>query len=235
MITEAQARVVAEFKGLLPCSAPREIRAFDDAGAFVSVLRPVDRAAADDPALVSALTEWRLRHRENFLSVFTPTARRTRRWLAQSVLDAPDRVLFLITDERGDSLGHIGLSRIDGPSAEVDNVLRGVDTGSSRLMHFSHVALARWACEALGVEELFLRVFADNARAVASYARVGFRPVRVEPLIAVQVEPGETRYEPCPEGTTPNSERRLLTMVLDGTALSALGGGRQGFKAGAGG
>ncbi len=51
---------------------------------------------------------------------------------------------------------------------EADARGRGIGTAAARLM-------IRYAFEVLGLHKLFLRVFADNARAIGSYEKAGFK------------------------------------------------------------
>ena len=149
----------------------------------VASLRPVatERGAieAED---VRALTKWRNRHVHSFLTEFAASEDRTEHWLADSVGPDDTRILFMVDDADGRTVGHIGLAYIDwqAGTAEVDAVVRGVE-GQSGLMGGALRTLWRWGRDELGLSGLAVRVRSDNP-AVGFYEHLGFREVRRVPL-----------------------------------------------------
>jgi RimJ/RimL family protein N-acetyltransferase len=161
-VTEAgrAAIQVAKASALLPFAGP-------PAGALRA-------AAASSAADVRALTEWRNRFVGSFLHEFEATEERTARWLADTVGPDDTRILFMVEDGGGRTVGSIGLAFIDwaAASGEVDAVVRGVEAPPG-LMTQAMAALWRWGRATLGLTQLGVRVRSDNP-AVAFYERTGF-------------------------------------------------------------
>jgi RimJ/RimL family protein N-acetyltransferase len=177
----------------------RRIRQLKDASSAVPVARPGEPSArlepvtwqdVDRPESVALLAQWRLAAADAFPTQFPVTLRGTRDWLRQQVLDTPDRLLFWVVDGRGNRLGHLGLARFDFArrEAEVDNVVRGLP-GSPGLMADAVRALGEWATAELSLDDLSLRVFSDNRRAIRLYERCGFRESTRVPLACVTEGP----------------------------------------------
>jgi aminoglycoside 6'-N-acetyltransferase len=98
---------------------------------------------------------------------------------------------WFAVEHEGDLIGLVGCSEEDDPqfrSAGIDVTLhpawhgRGLGADTVR-------ALARWLIEERGHHRLTIDPAADNARAIRSYERVGFKPVGVM-----------RRYERLPDG-----------------------------------
>lgn len=191
----------------------------DDLGLLV----PMCELHADDARVIADLARWRETHFDAFPTQFPVTAEGTARWLRAAVLDAEDRLLFLVCDRHGHAVGHLGLA--DALSAdrtvEVDNVVRG-EAVDGPVMAAALEALVRWSHEVLGAQTVHLRVFEDNARAIAFYERAGFRAVGTIDLVRTERADGAVAYVP---GTPP--DRRFVRMVHapaprdEGTVLTA--------------
>jgi RimJ/RimL family protein N-acetyltransferase len=157
----------------------------------VGLLRPVaTRPEWIWPADVRALTEWRNRFVHAFLTEFVATEQRTARWLAESVGPDDSRILFMVEDLGGRTVGHAGLAFIDWEtgSAELDAFVRGAE-GPAGLLARALETIWRWGRAALGLSSLVLRVRSDNS-AVAYFERRGFREIRRVPLRREQLADG---------------------------------------------
>jgi RimJ/RimL family protein N-acetyltransferase len=88
-----------------------------------------------------------------------------------------DRILFLIASVDSELIGHIGFSSFDydEKGCEVDAVLRGEKQGHPGIMTFALRSLLQWGLDELKLEEIQLRVFSDNQRAIDFYLRNGFQ------------------------------------------------------------
>jgi perosamine synthetase len=179
----------------------------DDRGLLV----PLCELHADDPRLIADLGRWRAAHADAFPTQFPVTDAGTARWLRAGVLDAHDRLLFLVCDRHGHPVGHLGFANAlaGDRELEVDNVLRG-EPGDAGLMAVALDALLRWGREVLGAQRVHLRVFEDNRRAVGFYERLGFRTLGTIDLTRTERADGAVAFVASPPGTLP--DRRFLTM-----------------------
>jgi perosamine synthetase len=176
-------------------------------------LVPAAELHADDERLIRLLAEWRERHSDAFPTQFPVTESGTARWLRGAVLDADDRLLFLVLDRHGYPVGHLGFANALGASGEleVDNVVRG-GGGEPGLMSEAVRTLIHWAEGSLGPRSIHLRVFADNERAVRFYERLGFRHDATIPLRR-RTEGDAVRFEERASGDDEPADREFLRMV----------------------
>lgn len=159
-----------------------------------ALLRPVATAPGTLSATdIHALTEWRNRFVSSFLTEFVASEVRTEGWLTSSIGPDDTRILFMIDLPEGETIGYMGLARIDwdAGSAEADSVVRGGEAPKG-LMATSLAVMWDWARTALGLQLLGVRVRSDNP-AVAFYERVGFRELGRVPLRPVE-EGGEVHW-----------------------------------------
>jgi RimJ/RimL family protein N-acetyltransferase len=154
------------------------------AGAEGACLAPVCELHAADPALVAALAEWRERNMWVYPNQFQVTLAGTADWLRRLVLDAPDRVLFLVLDAARVPVGHLGFAQALNEAREmkVDNVMRGPRNCLPGVMSRALRAALQWAERTLGVRRFHLPVFRDNEHAIHFYRRLGFREDGLIPL-----------------------------------------------------
>jgi RimJ/RimL family protein N-acetyltransferase len=140
-----------------------------------ALLRPLatrpDAMNADD---VARLTQWRNRFVTAFLTEFDADDERTATWLAETVRRDDTRVIFMVDDLEGRTVGYMGLAAIDWHSGyfEADSIVRG-ETAPRGLMGESLQTLMRWAMTQLGLGAPWVRVRSDNP-AVQFYERIGF-------------------------------------------------------------
>ena len=164
-------------------------------GTGEGILRPVPTSPARlNLSDVRVLTEWRNRYVKAFLTEFAATEERTAKWLTEVVGPDPTRILFMLDDVNGQTIGYLGLAFIDwnARTGEADAIVRGLD-GAPGLMSKALLTLLRWAHEELGLTGgLNVRVRSDNPRAVEFYSRLG-RETRRVPLREIK-EPGLTRW-----------------------------------------
>ena len=118
-----------------------------------------------------------------FFTQFAATRQRTAAWIERYLADDA-RLLFLIKTDAGRWEGHLGVCHIAGDVAELDNTIRGERRGHPKLFYLAELAVVRWAMADLGVDSVYLRLFADNARAIALHDKIGFRAELMQRLIA---------------------------------------------------
>lgn len=185
----------------------------NDSGEYLGKLIPVRLRDAEVHDMCAALTRWREKHSDKFLTQFTPTAARTRSWLTNVVLPDDTRILFLIRNAAGSLVGNIGLCNLSDKSVEVDNVLRGEEGGPAGLIHFATVSLLDWAFHELDAALAWLQVFRRNERAVCLYRKIGFADAGCQPLWRTEVDGGVRLVTEPVEGSVA-TDVELLRMEL---------------------
>jgi RimJ/RimL family protein N-acetyltransferase len=174
----------------------------------VGLLRPVStRPGRTSPADVRVLTDWRNRHVKSFLTEFVASEERTERWLVESVGPDDTRILFMVEDATGRTVGYMGLAFIDWASGyvEFDAIVRGAEAPPG-LMSRSLRTMCSWGRSALGLELVCGRVRSDNP-ALAFFEKLGVREHRRVPLRREE-HGGEVRWV-----EDPSVEAGGLTLV----------------------
>jgi RimJ/RimL family protein N-acetyltransferase len=184
LLTMLKATAHADGPGLaLPAGFPVE-----------ALLRPVGTRPGHLRAQdVEALTDWRNRFVHAFLNEFEANVERTAKWLTETVGPDDTRILFMVDQSGGQTVGYMGLAEIDWAAGygEADAVVRGRPAARG-LMRRSLRTLLLWARETLGLATLGVRVRSDNT-ALGFYEKVGFTELRRKPLRREE-EPGLVRW-----------------------------------------
>jgi perosamine synthetase len=164
-------------------------------------LVPVSEAHQDDLDLLQKLTEWRNTNVGVYPSQFVANLESTKAWLRNRLLAVPDRMLFLVTNNQGHVVGHIGFNGClnDDFLFEVDNVIRGDNEKDKGIFACAMNALIEWARKTLNVGGFFLRVMDDNPHAIAFYARNGFVEEALIPLVKEENN-GQITYREATQG-----------------------------------
>jgi len=105
-------------------------------------------------------------------------------WLKKGVQEREDRLLFLVNDIYGETIGHVGISSFnyEKKTCEIDNIVRGEVSSQSKVMESAVKGLLTWIFEKIEPECIELRVFNDNTKALALYYRLGFQLDALYPL-----------------------------------------------------
>ncbi|MBK1621328.1 hypothetical protein CKO42_23515 [Lamprobacter modestohalophilus] len=180
-------------------------------------LYPIDcRAENIDPEILVMLTEARNSNRDSFLTFFTATPERTKKWLSEQVAADSTRILFAIKEIQSNELyGYMGLAygNSDGSRIEGDAIVRHVNKTEPGLMRLAFLRLVDWAKVSLGIEQIWLRVLSDNP-AVGFYQRCGFIPVSEVPLHEVKGSSGEIEaLTESPDADNSSVSSRTLTYM----------------------
>lgn len=178
-------------------------------------LRAITISDLSNDRLLRLLAQWRDRAQDFFPSQFTVTFDGTKLWLENQVLKNFDRILFLVSSvPRGIPVGHLGLYHFDWKkkSCEIDNVIRGREDMLSGIMTPATNQVGQWAVNQLGVKTLYLRVLADNQRAVSLYERCGYKGVKKTPL---RKEAKGEMVQWVEDSSLKKAERYFLQMRLD--------------------
>lgn len=186
---------------------------------IIGRLRPLRRADVEDDGLLTLLLTWRNRHRTAFYTQFEATLASTRNWLSTLVLDRPDRIMFLITDEINRPVGHCGVCNVCPDSAELDAVMRGERLGHSMLMVLAERALLKWVFDVLRVGRVHAHIFEDNISSIRLFLSVGLTISHRE-MFRMVMEGGVARYVPM--GNTASEDgRKVAHLELLRSAFAA--------------
>lgn len=138
----------------------------------------------DTDAFAQQLTTWRRNARHAFPRIHEFTVARTQRWLQESLLARPDRLLFMVIDGDDREVGHMGVSNFcfERKVCDLDNVLRGLKSARAGAMYSAGLAIFGWIAGDLGIARVRLRVFNELTPAILLYHRWGFRVDRLIPM-----------------------------------------------------
>jgi RimJ/RimL family protein N-acetyltransferase len=167
-----------------------------------ALLRPVaTREGALNAADVRALTEWR-----------NADEGRTSRWLSEAVGPDDTRILFMVDDPAGRTVGYMGLAFIDweARTGEADAIVKGGEAAPG-VMKRSLLTLLDWARTQLELRALGVRVRSDNT-ALEFYRKLGFREVRRTALRRAGAAGAVQWIE---DDSLPAGEPSLVHMTLD--------------------
>lgn len=160
---------------------------------------------------VRVLTEWRNRWVRSFLTEFQATESRTEEWLTEMVGPDPTRILFMLDDTLGRTVGYIGLAFIDWErrTGEADAVVRGAAVASG-VMAQALATLLGWGYEQLKLQTLSVRVRSDNP-SLGFFLKFGKETKRV-PLRRIE-EAGLVRW--VEDATVVTSMASLVYLTFD--------------------
>jgi perosamine synthetase len=186
-------------------------------------LIPVAQVHLRDDPLLQRLTDWRNRFVHVYPSQFVATLESTRAWLKDRLLAVEDRMLFLVVDRQGALVGHMGFNSCfnDEARMELDNIVRGVDGVEKGIMANALLSLTEWARKTINVEGFFLRVFADNTKAIDFYRNLGFAVDQTIPLTKVQEE-GFVSYVTCDNGEQPDASFLRMNLRTAGSQIGTM-------------
>lgn len=150
---------------------------------------------ADKAYLMELIGRWRKENERWFLSQFPVSVERTTKWFKEKVIDAPDRLLFVIKVHK-DYIGHVGLFRFDfeNKTCEIDNIVRG-EASYPGIMGDAVRKMMEWGEKTLDLKGYSLKVLSNNERAIRLYDRLGFREVGRIPLVYVEGKDGRELVE----------------------------------------
>lgn len=172
-------------------------------------------SSVNNAHIIRLLSRWRKKHQQWFPSQFPITSSRTRVWLQHRVIDEPDRLLFMI-HLSGTYRGHVGLYRFtsDYTSCEIDNILRG-RVGGKGMMEESIRRMMDWGMQTLGIRTYTLQTTSDNVRAIALYARIGFREIKRVGLVYKKTSDGG-EWQEAPKRYTGHIKKYDIFMKWEG-------------------
>lgn len=143
-------------------------------GDLIGKLVPVGNWILDDEEKIEAIRTWRSKARRMFLTQLDSTYEQTCGYLKNVSIKQANRLLFLLFDDKGKFVGHLGICNVTESSCELDNLMRGASGGSPRLVYLAEVALLDWCFAALGVAGCDVSVLTYNSMVIDLHAEVGF-------------------------------------------------------------
>ena len=166
-------------------SVPSKMKAILSNGKRLEIY-VITKNLLDKDLVIKLLAEWRDKANIWFPSQFKVTFEGTKKWAHEQLINKKDRILFFLQVEgEKEPFGHIGFYRFDygKKSCEIDNVIRGENSERSRGgMTTGLQILIDWTFKYLSIDNLYLKVFSDNTRAINLYERLGFSEVNRAPL-----------------------------------------------------
>ena len=172
---------------------------------------PVGPWILEDVDLISDLAHWRAANSHMFFSQFPESTESMRQYLIDNTISDHRYVLFLIENDSGDPLGHLGLKLIGADTAEVDSVMKSPSCRTPGLMDRCLKTLVTIAGQDLKIDELRLEVVSSNSRAIGLYVVNGFREVARSPLFRTESEGHINHIKVLPENS--NVDFFSLTMM----------------------
>lgn len=177
-------------------------------------LSPVNEDVLNSDNDIKSLAKWRKDVQEWFPGQFKVTESGTKSWLENGVLKTKDRLLFWVHDSKGEKIGHVGLFRFDYKKkfCELDNIVRG-EAGSPGIMKAACKALIDLCKNDLQLDDVYLRVFSDNDKAIKLYEALNFKEVQRNPLCKIQ-DGDATKWVDLIKSPYEEVERYFSTMKL---------------------
>lgn len=186
-------------------------------GKLIAYLSPITKGYRDtSPDLPNLLSRWRIENPTISTAIFQVTVERTEKWLDHLIIGRDDRLLFMLEDLHRNPIGHLGYSNFtfSEKTGEVDSILRGVKGEYSGIMRCAMTTLLWWGYQILKLEKIQLSVFLDNAHAIRFYETLGFKRLKLCPLMLVE-KPGEVKWELAPKNYSGPIEKEYLYMQFD--------------------
>lgn len=166
-------------------------------------LIPLSKCHTSDRDLLEKLSQWRNENVGVYPTQFVSTLESTQAWLKDRLLDAEGRILFLVVNNTGKVVGHIGFNGCINAeqSFEIDNVIKGEAEVPKGVFSQALNALLEWARKTINVNSFYLRVMKDNLHAIKFYEKNGFVFEKEIPLTK-KISNGVVSYSDASSGDT---------------------------------
>ena len=162
------------------------INVHNEKGDLLGRLVPVGKWILKEFQTIEMIRQWRQKAMRMFLTQFESTFIGTYDYLDNLVIGQEGQLLFMLYDREDSLIGHIGVANIKGETAELDNLIRGVEGGDPRLIYFSELALLNWCFKHLGIKQCGVRVLSYNWLVISLHEEVGYIFVENEPLMKIE-------------------------------------------------
>ena len=153
---------------------------------IIGKLVPVGKWILSEDEKIRSLTQWRKKNIKFFFSQSKPSNERTIWYLNNFSIKKNNRIFFLIYTDKNEFIGHIGLADIEKKFAVLDNLIRGVRTGNSKLIHFSIVTIIDWFFKNFETNKIYGKIISYNSLSISLLEEVGFKIIDKIPLKKVK-------------------------------------------------
>ena len=153
---------------------------------IIGKLVPVGKWILSEDEKIKSLTQWREKNIKIFFSQSKPSNERTIWYLNNFSIKKNNRIFFLIYTDKNEFIGHIGLADIEKKFAVLDNLIRGVRTGNSKLIHFSIVTIIDWFFKNFETKKIYGKIISYNSLSISLLEEVGFKIIDKIPLKKVK-------------------------------------------------
>ena len=153
---------------------------------IIGKLVPVGKWILSEDGKIRSLTQWRKKYIKCFFSQSKPSNERTIWYLNNFSIKKNNRIFFLIYTDKNEFIGHIGLADIEKKFAVLDNLIRGVSTGNSKLIHFSIVTIIDWFFRNFETKKIYGKIISYNSLSISLLKEVGFKIIGKTPLKKVK-------------------------------------------------
>lgn len=173
----------------------------------------ITKECINNKKIVKLLYLWRKKNEFWFQSQFNITIDGTKKWLEERVINAPDRLLFMIR-VKNRYIGHVGLFRFSFKEniCEIDNIIRGVGLYPG-IMESAIKHLMKWGKNILLLNSYTLETSSDNIKAINLYSKLGFIETKRIPLIRNN-DKGYNEWVFAPKNYCEDVERYQVYMKL---------------------
>ncbi len=138
-------------------------------GDLTILLRPVNLKDAPLAA------EWRAKTRKNFYADHPATPEYWKNFLKRAYIDAPNALMMMVIDPATSTpIGHTSLYDMTEEGAEYGRTVRGVEGVANGAITLATKQLVKLGFEDVGLDRIYLGVFAHNDRAIKAYRNAGF-------------------------------------------------------------
>lgn len=139
-------------------------------------LAPINYSHLGNDAVISLFTHWRNTTSNNLSENLKVTHNSTKRWMTAELLEREGCILFLIYENSGNIVGHIGFSNCinEFQNFQLDYLWKGSPDAMQGIMGAATKSLIEWARTTLNVETFSLRVMDNNEHAIRFFENNGF-------------------------------------------------------------
>ena len=184
----------------------------DENNQSVGFLKPITKNDIDNVKLLQTLTKWRSDNMEMFMTNFTATTERTRKYL-DKVTDIGSRQTLFIIEEKGEIVGQVGWKDLTQNDAIMDNGMKGKRTINPKLLIYAHKSLAKWLFLNTNIKFIYGWLFTDNIPAIMMNKQIGWSQWIRYPMTKL-INGDEWAWEIGLEGKTSPDSKYCFKLIM---------------------